>query len=237
MVKIALNGGMPKEINPDVPTTVDEYSEEIRWFVEQGLRYFHIHFRDAEGMDSLEQAVVQPQWEELKARFPQIQIGVGSPLLFGRTQEQRMEQVGKWEGWKPDYISVNVPEEGTVEFMRLLREKGVPMEVSCFTMEDARVFVENGYIEYADRVLIEVSGEKDGPATIEKARSIYEFLHSRYPKVEYLVHGEDIFTWDVIGFAKKEGLSWRIGMEDVATDEQGNPMHSNRALYEHALEV
>ncbi len=237
MIKIALNGGMPKSQDPDVPATVDEYAEELRWFVSQGLEYFHIHFRDDEGNDTLEQSIVQPQFEALKAMFPGIQIGIGSPLLYGRTSGMRLEQISRWDGWKPDYISVNIPEEGCDELVELLNSKGVPMEIACFTIDDAYTFVEKDYIEKACRVLIEVSGEKDGAATVQKARNIYEYLNGRYPGVECVIHGEDIYTWDVIRWAKAKGHSWRIGMEDIDRDENGNKIATNRELYLHALEV
>lgn len=71
----------------------EEYKKEIDWFQAHGLHDFHIHFRDPEGQDTLLQKYVQPQWEALKIACPGCRIGIGSPLLFGRTHEKRMEDI------------------------------------------------------------------------------------------------------------------------------------------------
>ena len=236
MIKIALNGGKSKEENPNLPVTLEEYKQEIDWFQAHGLHDFHIHFRDPAGLDTLEQKYVQPQWEALKSAFPGCRIGIGSPLLFGRTHEKRMEEIDAWT-WKPDYISLNIPEEGSDELARLLIKKNVPIEYSCFTIDDAYAFEKQGYADSTFRVLVEVSGEKDGPATVDKAVQIYQYLHDRYPDLEYVIHGEDIYTWDVIHYAKAFGLNWRIGMEDITCDEHGHELTNNVALYQHALEI
>lgn len=236
MIKIALNGGKPKTENPNLPTSFEEYKKEIDWFQAHGLHDFHIHFRDPEGQDTLLQKYVQPQWEALKIACPGCRIGIGSPLLFGRTHEKRMEEISAWT-WKPDYISLNIPEEGSNELAQLLIEKKVPIEYSCFTIDDALVFEKQGYADSTFRVLVEVSGEKDGQRTVDKAVQIYQYLDDRYPHLEYVIHGEDIYTWDVIHYAKAFHLNWRIGMEDISCDEHGHELTSNVALYRHALEI
>lgn len=93
MIKIALNGGSPKENNPHLPVTFTEYKAEIDWFQSHGLHDFHIHFRDPDGSDTLKQGYVQPQWAALKKACPGCRIGIGSPLLFGRTHKKRMEDI------------------------------------------------------------------------------------------------------------------------------------------------
>lgn len=234
MIKIALNGGSPKENNPHLPVTFAEYKAEIDWFQSRRLHDFHIHFRDPDGSDTLKQEYVQPQWEALKKACPGCRIGIGSPLLFGRTHKKRMEEISAWT-WRPDYISLNIPEEGSNELALLLIQKRIPIEYSCFTMDDALAFDHLGYASTALRVLIEVSGESSGPRTVKKAAAIYQYLHTHYPQLEYVIHGEDIYTWDVIRYAKASGLNWRIGMEDITCDETGRELTSNVALYRHAL--
>ena len=147
-----------------------------------------------------------------------------------------MEEISAWT-WKPDYISLNIPEEGSDELAQLLIEKKVPIEYSCFTIDDALAFEKQGYADSTFRVLVEVSGEKDGQRTVDKAVQIYQYLHDRYPQLEYVIHGEDIYTWDVIHYAKAFHLNWRIGMEDITCDEHGQELTSNVALYRHALEI
>ena len=209
MVKISMNGGVSKADNPYVPVNPEEYLEEIAWFMQHGVNNFHIHFRGADGVDTLEQKYVRPQFQKLKEVFPNAMIGVGSPLLYGRTSEIRLNQVNRWT-WKPDYISVNVCEEGSPQLSELLQKQGIPIEYGIFEMEDAEEFVRQGYIDY---------------------------LHDKYPEGNYLIHGEDIFTWDVIRFADSRGVDWRIGFEDIDRDENGQLLTSNVALYQHAMEI
>lgn len=106
MIKIALNGGKSKEENPNLPTTFAEYKQEIDWFQAHGLHDFHIHFRDPAGLDTLEQKYVQPQWEALKTACPGCRIGIGSPLLFGRTHEKRMAEISA--PWIRPYRSISI---------------------------------------------------------------------------------------------------------------------------------
>ena len=237
MIKIALNGSWLKEEKPYVPITVEEYEKDIRWFMDKGIRHFHIHFRDANGHDSLDVREIRPQFEALKRAFPVCLIGIGSPLGEDRTSSLRLEQVSDWGDFRPDYISVNICEEGRAEFVKLLNEKQVPIEFSIFDTEDARTYVGENYNDIALRALIEVPCAETVEETVRNAGEIYEYLKGSYPETEYVVHGEDSFTWDVISYARQNGISWRIGLEDVDRDKEGRPITSNRELYLRAIEI
>ena len=236
MIKIALNGSWLKEEKPYVPVTTEEYLKDIKWFMDRGIRHFHIHFRDENGHDSLDMKAIRPQFEALKKAFPDCLIGVGSPLGEDRTSALRLRQVKDWTDWKPDYISVNICEEGRAEFVELLREKGVPIEFGIFDMEDAKTYVKERYNDIALRVLIEVPCAGSAEATLSNAREIYEYLSGLYPETEYVIHGEEVHTWNVISYAMKQGQSWRIGLEDVDQDPSGKMMTDNTQLYLKALE-
>lgn len=233
MIKISMNGGWSKKDRPYAPVCIEEYEKEIEWFMEHGIDHFHIHFRDDEGIDTLDEKFVRPQFEYLKKKFPGCRIGVGSPLLNGRTSEIRYQQISQWTDWKPDYISLNVFEEGLKPTAELLIQKGVPIEYGLFDYEDIEVFEEAGCAETAYRVLIEISGED----ALERVIKTYEYLHDRYPEIHYLVHGEDMRTWDIIRYAKDNNISWRVGFEDIDRDSDENILKSNVELYLHAMEV
>ena len=229
MIKIAMNGGISKDMNPHVPTTTEEYAKEIEWFLKHGVRHFHIHFRDADGRESLEQSVIEPQFNELKERFPDAFIGIGSPLENGMTAAKREQTVSAWT-WRPDYISLNVAEEGSDRLSAILKEKQIPVEYGLVTMEDAETFVNKGYISSSCRILIEVSEESD-EASVRTAEKILDFLHGLYPDAEYLLHGEYGYTWALIDHARKNGLSWRIGLEDTEYLKNGKQAGSNIELF------
>ena len=233
MIKISMNGGWSKTDRPYAPVCIEEYEKEIEWFLNHGVDHFHIHFRDINGVDTLDEKYVRPQFEYLKNRFPGCLIGVGSPLLNGRTSEIRYAQVLEWNDWKPDYISLNVCEDGLEEMSALLAEKNIPIEYGIFTFGDALTFEKEGCMETAHRVLIETSGED----AFDEAVKIYEYLHERYPELHYLMHGEDMHTWDIIRYAKEKGISWRVGFEDIDRDSDGNIVKSNAELYLHGMEV
>ena len=234
MIKISMNGGVSKAQNPYVPITVEEYAAEIGQFLQLGIKHFHIHFRDAGGKESLEQEVVLSQFLALKKRFPNCQIGIGSPLQNGMTAAKRQKAIAAWT-WRPDYISVNVCEEGSCALSKTLQQLQVPIEYGIFTLADAEEFVARQYSQSAFRVLIEVSGEATDEATVEKAAAILTFLQKRYPDLEYLLHGEDIHTWAVIQYARQKGYAWRIGFEDIDCFANGEKAHSNIELYKHCI--
>ena len=236
LVKICMNGGAAKADLPTVPISVEDYEREIPAFMQMGVFDFHIHFRDGGGTDTLAQEAVEPQFRYLKERFPLCRIGIGSPLGPARTPALREKQVGAWTGWRPDYISLNICEERSLELGAILQAKAVPIEWGIFTMADARAFAAHRCAEAAFRVLIEIpsgSGDEQRAA----AEEIYHFLHQRYPGLVYLLHGKGTGTWTVIRYAREHALPYRIGLEDTAVDETGRPLLTNLALYRHALEL
>ncbi len=235
LIKICMNGGKLKEKYPWVPVTAEEYEKEIPGLLKEGISNFHIHFRGEDGIETLSQDAIEPQFRYLKEKFPECRIGIGSPLKSGRTAAIRAQQVSEWN-WHPDYISLNICEEGSRELAPVLVEKETPIEWGVFTMEDAEKFVEWNCEQTAFRVLIEIF-EGNGPEQRKQAEEIYHFLHSRYPNLEYLLHGFGQGTWEVIRFAKENGLPYRIGFEDTDVDENGNPIASNLELYRRSLNI
>lgn len=236
MIKIAMNGGRSKAENPSVPVTVEEYAREIAWFMEQGVSAFHIHFRDEEGRESLAQQVVEPQFRQLKERFPACLIGIGSPLQGGITSAIRHTLVLQWT-WQPDFISLNLSEEGSLELIPVLREKQVPIEYGIFSMQDARIFMDNRLETSAYRVLIEMVFASSPAQALADAQEIEDFLHGAHPGLELLFHAENLPTWAVIARARDQGKNWRIGLEDTLLLPDGRQAADNKSLYLAALEA
>lgn len=54
VVKVCLNGSRDKAQHPRLPVTVDEYVSNIEVLMRNGVSTFHIHFRDTDGLESLE---------------------------------------------------------------------------------------------------------------------------------------------------------------------------------------
>ena len=236
MIKIAMNGGRSKADNPAIPVSVEEYAREIAWFMKQGVSMFHIHFRNAEGEESLQQKEIEPQFRQLKERFPACRIGIGSPLQNGMTAEKRHELVAEWT-WSPDFISLNLSEKGSLELVPVLREKQIPIEFGIFSMQDAKAFVDNNLEPLAHRALIEMVFASSPAQALADALEIENFLHSAYPGLELLFHAENLPTWAVLARARDQGKNWRIGLEDTLLLPDGRQADGNRELYLAALEV
>ncbi|MDY2987425.1 MAG: hypothetical protein SOR77_07310 [Peptoniphilus sp.] len=54
-----------------------------------------------------------------------INIGIGSPLQNGINSKSREELISNWSNFKPDFISVNLSEEGSINLINILKEKDI----------------------------------------------------------------------------------------------------------------
>lgn len=232
MIKICMNGGISKVQFPYTPTTLEEYVREISWFMDRGIKEFHIHFCDAAGKESLIQEIIEPQFAQLKQLFPQCHIGIGTPLQNGMTDAKRQKLIRPWT-WKPDYISLNLSEPGHKAMSDLFIQKQIPVEYSIFTMEDAHTFEKYNYADVAFRVLIEIYNAVSNEDALGRAREILDFFQKRHPDIEFVVHGTGKYTWTILRYARENEYNYRIGLEDTQVDETGQPILTNQVLFEH----
>ncbi|UPQ85944.1 hypothetical protein M0R79_00795 [Ignavigranum ruoffiae] len=103
--EICLNGGLFPTEEVKVPITLEQYVKEIQFFINEGIVNFHIHFRDSDGNESLDEHIISPQFRFLKDKFPMINIGIGSPLQNGINSKLREELISNWSNFKPDFIN------------------------------------------------------------------------------------------------------------------------------------
>lgn len=50
-----------------------------------------------------------------------INIGIGSPLQNRINSKSREELISNWSNFKPDFISVNLSEEGSIDLVNILK--------------------------------------------------------------------------------------------------------------------
>lgn len=233
--KICLNGGLsPGEI-VRIPINLEHYVEEIQFFSEEGIKFFHIHFRDYEGKESLEENIIMSQFSYLKDKFPMIFIGIGSPLQNGINSNLRKNLISSWFDFKPDFISVNLSEEGSVDLINILKGKDIKIEYGIFSLEDVEIFKNNKLYINCYRVLLEIIDDENNPKSnveaIIEAEKLISYFEQTYPDIEILVHGENKYAWDIIKLAIEKNINYRIGLEDTIFNDKGEILETNIDLY------
>jgi uncharacterized protein (DUF849 family) len=235
VIKVCLNGGRTKQDHSKIPIALDEISEDIRVLKNLGAEHFHIHLRDSEGKETFDNALLAPQMQVLRQQHPDIKIGLSSNLFDGMTQEIRFQKISGWE-FKPDYVSVNLSEPGSLALWDLLKEKGIKPEAGIWAMDDAEMFVKNKLDQYCERVLVEMFHWEKEEALLQ-AGQISAFLAEYSSELEQVHHGEGANTWAVVENALKQNYGARIGLEDTLVLRNGGKAKSNEELYLEVMEI
>ncbi len=152
LLQATLNGPLTKSDHPAVPVTWTELAADAVACVKAGARAFHVHPRDAEGVESLDAAVVDGVVDALRARhgYP---VGVTTAAWIEPDVARRVRLVGEWT--RPDYTSVNLSEDGALEVMQALLRAGLGIEAAVWTVADAELLVRSGLADRMTRVMIE----------------------------------------------------------------------------------
>ncbi|EHR31972.1 hypothetical protein HMPREF9709_01785 [Helcococcus kunzii ATCC 51366] len=233
--KICLNGGLFPTQEVKVPITLKQYVKEIQFFINKGILNFHIHFRDSYGNESLDENIIYPQFRFLKDKFPMINIGIGSPLQNGINSKLREDLISNWYNFKPDFISVNLSEKGSIDLINILKEKDIKIEYGIFSLKDAEIFTNNKLYINCYRVLLEIIDDNNNPKTsakaIKEANNLVNYFQQLYPDIEIILHGENKYDWDIIKIAIEKNINYRIGLEDTTIDNKGRILESNIELY------
>lgn len=229
VIKICLNGGRTKQEHAGIPVTLDEIIDDIHALRNMGVEHFHVHLRDSEGMETFDNRLLAPQMQILRQRFPDIKLGLSSNLFYGMAPEKRYQNIREWE-FRPDYISVNLSEPGSIELWDMLKNKGIKPEAGIWSLEDAEIFVKNKLDRFCERVLIEMFFE-DKEEAIHQANQISGYLAAHNISLEQVHHGGGINTWTVIDNALDQNYGVRIGLEDTLVLRNGVMATGNAELY------
>lgn len=206
--EICLNGGLFPTEEIKVPITLEQYVKEIQFFINKGILNFHIHFRDSYGNESLDENIISPQFRFLKGKFPMINIGIGSPLQNGINSKSREELISNWSNFKPDFISVNLSEEGSINLINILKKKDIKIEYGKFSLEDAGIFTNNKLYINCHRVLREIIDDNNNPKTsvdaIKEANDSINYFQKLCSDIEIILQGENKYGWDIIKISKEK---------------------------------
>jgi uncharacterized protein (DUF849 family) len=196
--------------------------------VAAGAGSLHVHARGASGADSLAPADVAAAVEAVRAAVPGTELSLSTGL---RSTEgdvaRRAELVGAWTV-RPDLVSLNVSEAGWRPLAAMVRRLGIGIEIGLASLADAREFVSDP-VPGVVRALIEVEDD-DPTAAVEEAAAMEAAFEEAGFDVPRLHHGLGAATWAVIDAALALGRDVRIGLEDVLTGPDGEPVDGNAAL-------
>jgi uncharacterized protein (DUF849 family) len=240
-VKVCLNGGRARGERPAVPTTPTELAAAAWAAVQAGAEAVHLHPRGADGRESLLAADIGAAVSAIRRSCPGIAIGVSTGLwITGGDVWRRSAQVAAWAdlspAQRPDFASVNLSEPSFAELAGVLTEAGIGAEAGVWSVTDAAALAAvqapkgNGWL----RVLVEII---DAPAEtcIEEASRVLAAVQSSGLDLPVLLHGAGEACWPLLRLAGRLGLTTRIGLEDVTTGPDGEPVRDNADLVTLAL--
>jgi len=237
LIQAALNGDRTKADHGSVPLSIEELTRDAIACVAAGAGAIHLHPHDAEGMERLDAAIV----DEVVIRVRNacgVPVGVTTGAWIEPDLERRLAMVSAWRA--PDYSSVNLSEEGSIEIMRALIEAGVGIEAGVWTVEDADTLAASGLADQVTRILVE-PGELQVGESIPDALALVEHIHQALDRhritAPRLQHGDGKITWPLITDAFRRGLDTRVGLEDTLEEPGGERTVGNAALVRIAAQL
>ncbi len=226
LLQAALNGHRTRSEHEAVPISPAELQADAIACGDAGAHAFHLHPRDAEGLERLE-----PEWVDAAAnavhdvsRWP---VSVSTGAWIGSEQKHRVALLSRWTG--PDAATVNLAEEEAIDTIRALLGSGIRVEAGVWSVDDAELLLRSGLADRIERVLVELI---DVPASdvLDVAGDIHAILDRADILAPRLQHGEDATTWIALEDAVRRGLDTRVGLEDVLVLPDGSHAPDNAAL-------
>lgn len=229
LIQACVNGSRHREDHPAVPITPAQIAADAAAVMRAGAGALHVHPRDARGEESMAAADVAAVCSAVREACPGLPISVSTGAWIEPSVEVRREFIVEWTVL-PDCASVNLGEEGALELITQLNEIGVDVEAGVWTVEDARLFIDEGLDSAVARVLVEIEAAPDPDDAVALAAAIDTVLDDGLSQTPRIHHGEDESTWAVIDAALDRGHDVRIGLEDTLVDADGNPAMNNASL-------
>lgn len=189
-----------------------------------GAQAVHVHPRGVDGVESLAWVDIRAAVEAVRGTCPGVPVGVSTREGIVPEVAERVRLVGEWERG-PDFASVNFHEVGAEWVADTLTSRGIGVEAGLFTLEAARRYLAWG--GEVTRVLVEaIAGISPGVDGIAAAQAVLEVLG----RDDVLVHGENGWAWPVLRWAQACGYDIRVGLEDMLSGPEGQPVKTNADL-------
>jgi len=235
LIQVANNGDRTKEDHASVPITASELVRDTVACVAAGAGAMHVHPRDGDTRETVDATIVNNLARKIQAACG-VPIGVSTQEDIEPDVDRRLAQIRLWR--TPDYASVNMCEEGSVEVMQTLLTNGIGVEAGIWSVADADALARTGFANRITRVLVEPNEWQVGEdirATLTLIDHIHQTLTGHGITVPRLQHSDGVMAWPVLKDALRRNLQTRTGFEDSLVDAEGNPVASNAALVHAAI--
>jgi uncharacterized protein (DUF849 family) len=232
LLQAAINGPRTRADHPVVPVTAAQQAAQSRVAVAAGARAIHVHVRAKGEAESIAPDDVATALEAIRAACPGIPVGISTGAWIVRDTAKRFDLVRSWSVL-PDYASVNAHEDGSLELMRLLIERGVGIEAGVWDARAARLLVDGGLAGDCLRILLEpAGGAGDQVAGVEAMERVFDRIDR-----PALLHGGGDSTWPMIELAARRGYDTRVGLEDTLVLPDGSRAEGNADLVSAAARI
>ncbi len=156
-----------------------------------------------------------------------VPVGVSTGAWIEPELGVRVAAVHRWT--EPDFASVNLGENGALEVMSALLDRGINIEAGLASAEEVELLVSGGMAEGLLRVLIEPT-DYDAADQLATARAIDAALDREAVDAPRLGHGLGVATWSVLEWSAARGHDLRIGLEDTLVMADGSLAEGKAAL-------
>lgn len=228
MLQACLNGGRRRDFHPAVPLSADELAADAKAVIAAGAQQIHLHVRGDDGKESLHPDDVARTLAAVRQAVPSVPLGLSAGWWIPPKGRARQEHIRAWQAL-PDYVSVNLIEEDSVEVIDLALSKGIGVEAGIWSAADAEKFIAHPKARNCLRVLIEIN-QQDLSTGMEAYRAIMTILDGAGIRLPRLLHGRDATMWDFYREALVQNLDARIGLEDGKHLPDGTVAEGNAAL-------
>jgi 3-keto-5-aminohexanoate cleavage enzyme len=237
VITAALCGGATrKEQNPNVPYTPEEFAREASRAEEAGAAVVHIHFRDpATGLPSADTELIDDVVQAVQENtgvLINISTGFQGPMLAMETRKLGIER------HSPDMASLNPgtmnfcfvnhktgdiiydftfenPMNMTIEYGKLMHEKGIKPELECFALSHVQnaLFLAKHYDFLVQPLHFSIVMGTTGGVPFSPD-IISSFIHMLPPGATWQGIGVGPFCFPVAMASAIHGGHIRVGLED-----------------------
>ena len=225
LIKAAINGTRTRTEHPAIPITPAQQAGEAAAAVAAGAGAVHVHVRGSDGRESLAPEDVANAIEAIRATCPGTPVGVSTGAWIVPDIRFRLSLIRAWDVL-PNFASVNIHEEGVLEVIRILLDRGVGVEAGIWTARAAETLLGSGLADECLRILIEPA-EEPGDARANLAGIEAALGRISRPR---LLHGLGASAWEFVKLAAERTYDTRTGFEDTLTLPGGSLAESNAAL-------
>jgi uncharacterized protein (DUF849 family) len=228
MLQACLNGFRGHDFSPAVPLTPEALGRDAAACLAAGANEFHIHPRDAGGLESFAAKDIGAALSAIRASVPGVPVGVSTREGIMADPVARQRAFLAWNVL-PDYVSVNLSEADAPAVIRLMLKRGTGIEAGLATVGDAERYVALPETASCLRILIEID-EQESAAALRVAHGVIAVLDKAGSKLPRQLHGFDASKWMMHEEALRLGLDQRIGFEDGGFLPDGRRARSNMEL-------